>query len=58
MAKSGTGRYASQGLGGVRRDFNVLRAVRRYRGQPQPTWNEYLRGTRSGRTTYQGLRKK
>lgn len=52
MATKQSGKYASQGLSQVRRDFNVLKAVRKFRGQSHPSWEEYLRVTRRGLRTY------
>jgi len=50
-------RFAKQGLGSVRRDWNVLRAVRRFRNQGQgPSWEYYLSNTRNGKVKYTGVR--
>ena len=52
MAAAKRGQYQRQGLSSVRRDYNVLSAVRRFRGQSAPSWTEYLRGTQRGRIGY------
>jgi hypothetical protein len=47
MAK---GTYQAKGLSALRRRWNVLRAVHRYRNQPLgPSWNSYVRSTEGGR---------
>ena len=50
MTKKGT--FAKQGLSAVRRDWSVLKAVRKFRGSSAPSWSEYLRVTRRGRVDY------
>ena len=52
MPAASRGQYQKQGLSSVRRDYNVLKAVRKYRGQSAPSWAEYLRGTGRGRRKY------
>ena len=48
-------KFSKAGLGSVRRDWNVLRAVRRFRGQSLgPSWEEYVRSTQRGRVRYSG----
>lgn len=54
MPQKGQGQYQKSGLSSVRRDWNVLKAVRRYRGTAAPTWTQYLAGTNRGRTQYRG----
>jgi hypothetical protein len=58
MAKpKGSGKFAAQGLSQVRRDWSVMRAVRRHRGSAAgPSWEEYLRNTNRGRTRYSGTK--
>lgn len=47
MAK---GPYASKGLSALRRRWNVLRAVHRFRREPLgPSWDSYKRLTEGGR---------
>ena len=47
MAK---GIYQAKGLSALRRRWNVLRAVHRYRNQPLgPSWTSYVRATEGGR---------
>jgi len=54
----GRGPYQAQGLGTVRRDWNVLKAVRRYRGQSAPTWTQYLTNTQKGRVKFSATKKR
>jgi hypothetical protein len=52
MAAAKRGQYQRQGLSSVRRDYNVLSAVRRFRGQSAPSWTEYVRTTQRGSKRY------
>lgn len=52
MAAKGKGQYQKAGLSGVRRDYNVLKAVRRFRGQSAPSWPDYVRTTQRGSKRY------
>ncbi len=47
------GPYQAKGLSKLRRRWNVLRAVRRFRKQPLgPSWESYVRTTQSGRKEF------
>lgn len=53
------GPYRSKGLSALRRRWNVLRAVHRYRKEPLgPSWSAYQRMTEGGRKTLGGKNKK
>ena len=48
------GRFEKLGLSSVRRDWNVLKAVRKFRGNGAPSWPQYLTATNKGRKKYSG----
>jgi hypothetical protein len=55
-AKRGT--FKAKGLSALRRRWNVLRAVHRFRREPLgPSWDTYVRATQGGRKEFGGKKK-
>ena len=52
MPKKGQGTYQKSGQSALRQNWNVLKAVRRFRGTAAPTWAEYVKSTNNGRKDY------